>query len=193
MHKGLSLNLIENPAILVYLLLTGLIVTLLAGFYPALVLSGFKPVMVFKTKTSAKSSAILLRRGLVVFQFVIAQLLIIGTIVVIKQMKYLRDRPIGLEKDGIAMINLPSDSTLKVKYPLLVSRTQQLPGVLSAGLCLEAPTVGWTWIINSPMTMIPNSKTLVFRDSLPIRLIIKHLAFSWRLVVSLFTVTLLLK
>jgi putative ABC transport system permease protein len=146
MHKGLSLNLFNNLTIPFYLLLTGITVTLMAGIYPALILSGFSPIQVLKNKISTKAvGGISLRRGLVVFQFVIAQLLIIGTVVVVKQMKFFRDRPMGFDKDGIALINLPSDSSLKVKYPLLKSRMEALPGVVSTSLCMEAPAGSWAW------------------------------------------------
>ena len=145
MHKGLSLGLISNPSIVVYLVVTALLVTLLAGFYPALVLSGFKPATVFKYKVTTKAGGLYLRRSLVVFQFVIAQLLIIGTVVVIKQMHYFRDKPLGFEKDGIVLINLPSDSALKLKYPMLINRTANLPGVAATSLCMEAPSATWSY------------------------------------------------
>ncbi len=145
-HKELSLDLLNNPVIFFYLLLIGIIVTLLAGIYPALILSGFNPVYAFKNKISTKTAGgISLRRGLVVFQFVIAQLLIIATVVVVKQMDFFRSRPMGFDKDGIALINLPSDSSLKAKYPLLKSRMEALPGVVSASLCMEAPSGNWAW------------------------------------------------
>jgi predicted permease len=144
-NKSLSFDLLNNPVIIFYLLITGVVVTLLAGIYPAMVLSGFNPIYAFKSKINAKAGGITLRRGLVVFQFVIAQLLIIGTVVVIKQMQYFRNRPLGFDKDGITVINLPSDSTLKLKYPLLKSRMEALPGVVSASLCMEAPSNGWAW------------------------------------------------
>ncbi len=100
----------------------------------------------FRSKINAKGTGgISLRRGLVVFQFVIAQLLIIGTVVVVKQMQFFRNRPMGFDKDGIALINLPSDSSLKIKYPLLKSRMEALPGVVSASLCMDAPSSGWAW------------------------------------------------
>ncbi|MFT3679002.1 MAG: ABC transporter permease [Ferruginibacter sp.] len=145
MHKDLSFNLL-SPVVLFYLLVVGTVVTLLAGIYPGLVLSGFNPIHAFKNKISTKSTGgISLRRGLVVFQFVIAQLLIIGTAVVVKQMQYFRNRPMGFDKDGIALINLPSDSSLKVKYPLLKSRMEALPGVVSSSLCMQAPAGNWAW------------------------------------------------
>ena len=146
MNKGLSPDLLNNPTILFYLLIIGIVVTLLAGIYPALVLSGFNPIHAFRSKTNIKTTGgISLRRGLVVFQFVIAQLLIIGTIVVIQQMKYFRNRPMGFDKDGIVLVNLPSDSSLKVKYPLLKSQMEALPGVVSASLCMAAPSGDWAW------------------------------------------------
>ena len=138
--KDLSMNIIRQPSILLFMLLTAVLVTILAGFYPAMVLSGFNPIMIFRNKViSQKSGGLSLRRALVVFQFVIAQLLVIGTIVVVKQMSYFRNKPMGFDKDGIALINLPSDSSLKVKYPMLESRVSQVPGVLSTSLCMEAP------------------------------------------------------
>ena len=138
--KDLSLNFLKQPSILLFLLLIAVIVTLLAGFYPAMVLSGFNPIMIFRNKLiSKRTGGLSLRRSLVVFQFVIAQLLVIGTIVVVKQMNYFRNRPMGFDKEGIAMVNLPSDSSLKVKYLLLESRILQIPGVTSASLCMEAP------------------------------------------------------
>jgi predicted permease len=139
--KQLSLNFLQHPSILLFIVLSAIAVTFLAGFYPAIVLSGFNPITIFRNKLIAKKSgALSLRRALVVFQFVIAQLLVIGTIVVVKQMSYFRNRPMGFDKEGIALINLPSDSSLKVKYPLLESRMLQLPGVVSASLCMEAPS-----------------------------------------------------
>ncbi len=146
MNKELSLNFAIYPEILLYLLITAVIVTLLAGVYPALVLSGFKPMMAFRSKTAATASkGISLRRGLVVFQFVIAQLLIIGTFVVVKQMNYFRNQPMGFDKEGIVLINLPSDSTLKTRYPALKSQMLQVPGVTNASLCMDAPTSEWPY------------------------------------------------
>jgi len=141
LHKELSLNFLQYPSILLFIGVSAIAVTFLAGFYPAIVLSGFNPITIFRNKLIAKKTgALSLRRALVIFQFVIAQLLVIGTIVVVKQMSYFRNRPMGFDKEGIALINLPSDSSLKVKYPLLESRMLQLPGVVSASLCMEAPS-----------------------------------------------------
>lgn len=140
MEKRLSLDLLRSPVILLFLLSTGIIVTLLAGFYPAIVLSGFNPLMAIKSRISNRTvGGISLRRGLVVFQFVIAQLLVIGTLVVIKQMSFFRNKSMGFEKEAIVLIDLPSDSALKVRYPYLKAELSKLPDVEAASLCWTAP------------------------------------------------------
>ncbi|QHS61543.1 ABC transporter permease [Chitinophaga agri] len=138
--KGLSMNVLHSPVILLFLLIIGMVVTILAGFYPALVLSGFNPLMAIKSRISNRSvGGISLRRGLVVFQFVIAQLLVIGTLVIIKQISFFRNKSLGFQKEAVVMVDLPSDSTLKLKYPLLVAEMSKLKGVEAVSLCWTAP------------------------------------------------------
>lgn len=140
MEKPLSLNLFRAPGVLLFLLSTGIIVTLLAGFYPAMVLSGFNPLMAIKSRISNRSvGGISLRRGLVIFQFVIAQLLVIGTLVVIKQMSFFRNKSLGFEKEAIVLVDLPSDSALMIKLPYLKTELSKLPGVETSSLCWTAP------------------------------------------------------
>ncbi|WPV64981.1 ABC transporter permease [Chitinophaga sp. LS1] len=139
--KPIVLNGSSLPVIIVFLILTGVIVTFLAGFYPGLVLSGFNPVMALKSRIRAQQKGgVSLRRGLVIFQFVIAQLLVIGTIVVVKQMQYFRNQSMGFRKEAVLMIDLPSDSALKLKYRYLEDRFAALPGVKSVTLCNNAPS-----------------------------------------------------
>ncbi len=112
----------------------------LAGFYPGLVLSGFRPIEAIKNKISTSNiGGISIRRGLVVFQFVIAQFLIIGTIVVLQQMQFFRNQPMGFDKNAVAFIELPSDSLDQIKYPYLKEQMLKLPGVENAGFMLDAP------------------------------------------------------
>ncbi|WP_436488057.1 ABC transporter permease [Chitinophaga sp. ARDCPP14] len=139
--KTLELNPLRHPSILLFLVLSGVIVTFLAGFYPAIVLSGFNPVAAIKSRISIRpANGISLRRALVVFQFVVAQLLVIGTLVVVKQMKYFREKPMGFEKEAVVLLDLPSDSTLRLKYSHLKSRLLQLPGVEAGSLCSIEPS-----------------------------------------------------
>jgi putative ABC transport system permease protein len=116
---SLSFNIFSNPAIIIFLVGVLVIVTALAGFYPAIVLSRFNPVNALKSKlTGNPAKGISLRRGLVVGQFVIAQALIIGTIVIVRQMDYFMNQPLGFDKE--AVINAPfrvdSVSMSKMEY-----------------------------------------------------------------------------
>jgi ABC-type antimicrobial peptide transport system, permease component len=101
-----------SPAIIVFLLTVIVIVTALAGFYPSIVLSRFNPVNALKSKLAVNTAkGISLRRGLIVFQFVIAQTLIIGTLIILQQMNYFMNRPLGFDKDAIVNVPFRPDST----------------------------------------------------------------------------------
>jgi ABC-type antimicrobial peptide transport system permease subunit len=108
----LSLDLLNNPAIIVFLLAVTLVITALAGFYPSIVLSRFNPVHALKSKAAANTTkGISLRRALVVIQFIIAQALIIGTLIIVKQMNYFMNQPLGFDKDAIVNVPFRPDST----------------------------------------------------------------------------------
>lgn len=112
LELSLSFNVLNNPAIILFLLTVIIIVTALAGFYPSIVLSRFNPVNALKSKLTVNTAkGISLRRGLVVFQFIIAQVLIIGTIVIVKQMNYFMNQPLGFDKDAIVNVPFRPDST----------------------------------------------------------------------------------
>ena len=145
MNRDLSLNLLVVPTALLFLLGTGICVTFLAGVYPGMILSGFDPVDAIKSKLRAAAGGITLRRGLVVLQFVIAQLLIIGTLVVVKQMAYFRNRPMGFERKAIVMMDLPQDSLSIRKYAYLKERVRQTPGILSTALGDNPPSTENAW------------------------------------------------
>lgn len=125
----------------VFLLATGVLVTFLAGFYPGVVLSRFNPVSAFKGKINARvAGGISLRRGLLVLQFAIAQLLIIGTLVIVQQMDFFRSRPMGFERKAIALVRLPWSKQKVQKNDYLKQQALNIPGVVSASLCSDAPS-----------------------------------------------------
>ncbi|MGH7455851.1 MAG: ABC transporter permease, partial [bacterium] len=91
-------------------------VSLLAGLYPAFVLSRFMPALALKSKASrATGGGLFLRRGLVMFQFILSQMLIIGTIIVTTQMDYFRSKEMGFDKQAIVMVPLPQNDAAKLQ------------------------------------------------------------------------------
>lgn len=103
--KELALGQINGTTILLILLVT-LVTGVLSGIYPALFLSGFKPVEVLKNKLTKRGSRFSLRQVLVVVQFAISIILIIGTSIVFLQMHYIMNKNLGLSKDNIVYFNL---------------------------------------------------------------------------------------
>ncbi len=81
---------------------------LIAGIYPALYLSSFKPIRVLKGAFSAGKSSLISRKVLVVVQFTVSVVLIIGTLMVFKQIQFVKDRPLGYNSAGLLMVRLPS-------------------------------------------------------------------------------------
>jgi ABC-type antimicrobial peptide transport system permease subunit len=108
-----------GPTVVYFLLALCLAVTLLAGYYPARVLSSFRPVEALKQSMSQQKSGFAgkfsLRKVLVVTQFVISQLLIIGTIVVSMQMRYIRSQDLGFRQDDMAVVYIPENDRLKLE------------------------------------------------------------------------------
>ncbi|MEE1944814.1 ABC transporter permease [Pedobacter sp. KR3-3] len=136
----ISFSILQNPVILVFMLVLTVVVACLSGFYPALVMSGFSPALAIKNKIKANTGGLGLRKVLVVVQFTITVVLIIGTLVIIKQMQYLRERPIGFNPSAIAMVDVPSDSISTQRYDVLKQRIMQMPGVKSVSFCSAAPS-----------------------------------------------------
>jgi putative ABC transport system permease protein len=118
-------------------------VILLSGFYPAMVLSGFAPVTVLKSAFGAsQGKGVSFRRALVVFQFVIAQALIIATLIVASQMDYFRTADMGFTKEAIINAGFPDDSLGLIKMDALRHDLLLLPGVQQVSFSSATPATG---------------------------------------------------
>lgn len=140
LELSLSFSIISNPSILLFLVIVTVIVTLLAGFYPSVVLSRFNPVSALKSKFTVNSTGGLsLRRGLVVFQFIIAQALIIGTLIIVKQMSFFMGQPLGFDKEAIITVPFRVDSLRISRLDYLQNKLMQLKGVQAVSFSSNTP------------------------------------------------------
>ena len=139
LELSLSFSRLNTVTIILFLLIVTTGVTALASFYPSMVLSRFSPVDALKSKLAANTTkGISLRRGLVVFQFIIAQVLIIGTLIIVKQMNYFIDSPLGFDKEAIINIPFRVDTAWSRREGYLKQQLLSVNGVKA--MCLSSNT-----------------------------------------------------
>ncbi|RYU92419.1 ABC transporter permease [Mucilaginibacter terrigena] len=142
----LNSGFITDPVIVAFLAAVLVVVTLLSGLYPSMVLSGFNPIAALKNKiTGVRSNGITLRRSLVVVQFGIAQVLVIGTIVIISQLNHFKNSPLGFDKDAVITVNLPGDSLSRLRMKALQNEILQQPNVKSVSYSFASPSDNANW------------------------------------------------
>jgi putative ABC transport system permease protein len=136
--KTISDGIFESPGKVVALFFAAIAIGLLAGIYPAFVLTSFKPITVLKGRFSTGTKGIILRKGLVVAQFTISIALIIATIVVYNQMTYMQNQDLGFSKDQMMIIDTHGDKA-KTTFKQSLS---SLPGVKSTAASSSVPGGG---------------------------------------------------
>ena len=137
--NDLRLSLFQNGIVFVFLASLTLFVCILTGLYPAFILSRFQPVDALRNKLPIrKQGSLFLRNGLVVFQFIISQILVICSLVIGGQMDYFRNRDLGFRKDGILSVPLPTYD--RGKGEMMRNRWLQNPQIKNVGFALGAPT-----------------------------------------------------
>ena len=126
-----------TPIAIVFLIAGSILMGILAGTYPAMILSQFHPLKVLRGRFRRSPSGNILRKGLVVFQFALSILLIIGAIVVEKQLRYISDKKLGYDKENL--VELPLDSRMVKQLAVIKAEMERHPAILKVGACTEGP------------------------------------------------------
>jgi ABC-type antimicrobial peptide transport system permease subunit len=128
-----------NPSTIIFLVVLTIITSLLAGLYPAKVLSSYLPVISLKGSGAYKGSdKWMLRKALIVFQFTVSLIFIIGTIVIARQFNYIRAKDLGFSTDAIITVEAPrGDSLSKARFA--AEKIKQLSGVNHVALAWATP------------------------------------------------------
>ena len=136
-HKEISLPFGDLSFWLKLSALT-IITGIIAGSYPALVLSAFKPVKVLKGSLTIQSGAVFFRKGLVVFQFVLSVVLIISTIIITRQVNYLENQNLGYDRENLVFI--PLEGNLAGKYNTFKTELMKMDGIQEVTRTTDVPT-----------------------------------------------------
>jgi len=146
--RNLSFNFFSDNEMFLGLFILAVIVGFISGSYPALFLSSFHPVLILKGMRAHKGSSAF-RNFLVVFQFSISIVLIIGTLIIYQQLHYIKKRNLGFNKEQIVIVDI-KDENLKNVYQTMRNDMKQNPRILGASFSCNLPNVvealnGYRW------------------------------------------------
>ncbi|MAB48966.1 MAG: cell division protein FtsX [Flavobacteriaceae bacterium] len=137
--EGLDFELFKSPIIIIGVLVLLLLVTFLSGFYPALILSKFNTVSVLKNHLAIGDKKVKLRKFLTVFQFSIAQVFIIATLLVSKQINYLLSKDMGFKTDAIVSVYSPRGEREISKKEIYAEKLRAIPEIKDISIGGNAP------------------------------------------------------
>ena len=166
-NKQLSLGLSTDYRIWLYAVAFAILVGLLSGSYPALMLSRFKPVLLLKGLKLQSKSDLSLRKGLVIFQFTVSIIMIIATIVLFLQVKYLNNTDLGFNKNLLVVIDVNTRKA-RANFEAVKNEMAKIPSVQDVSVSSRVPgewkTISTVKIRNSGNASEPKIAYLMGAD-----------------------------
>jgi putative ABC transport system permease protein len=131
---GKQISLQFNAPLVMIILGVTLLTGIIAGSYPALYLSGFNPVAILKGKLSTSFNEVLVRKGLVVFQFTLSVVFIAAVLIIYKQLGFIQSKNLGYNRDHLIHFEIPmEEDTVKMSHAAaFVNELKTIPGVVNA-------------------------------------------------------------
>ena len=155
-----QLTVIANPGVLGYMLVGVLLLGMIAGFFPAIYLSSFKPIIVLKGLKLNEKGTLSLRKTLVVVQFTISIVLIIGVLIISRQMRYLQSAKLGLDKEQVIVVKNAGAMTVAERSAFLntVLQVQEVKNVATS----DGVVGGQNWTNSMSVKGSQNSQLVNF-------------------------------
>lgn len=167
---GKELSLVFNSDLIGALTVVTLLTGLVAGSYPAIYLSGFRPSLVLKGRINASTGEVWARRGLVIFQFALSIVLIVSVIVVYKQISFIQTTNLGFDKDNV--IIFPKEGKVVENMDLFLAKVKELPGVVNCSASAHkftesgGYTTGVGWDGKDPSVEVRFANATIYYDLL---------------------------
>ncbi len=140
-----SMNFLKDPGLLLFIFSAFVLTTIVSGSYPGVLLAGFKPISALKGKLDRVNiGGLNLRRSLIIVQFVISQVLIIGMLVIVKQMRFAQNADLGFDKEAVVLVPVTSEMK-STEFHLIKERLKTYSDIRSTSVCLTSPTSDSNW------------------------------------------------